>query len=75
MRRSQQHLRSDNGLEFIAKEGRHWLAKATVTTAYIHKAGPWENACVESFNGKLQAELLNQELSLSLAKARYVLDE
>ena len=29
----------------------------------------------ESFNGKLRDELLNRELFLSLAEARYVLDE
>ena len=44
-------------------------------TLYIYKASPWENAYVESFNGKLRDELLNGELFLSLAKARYVLDE
>ena len=30
---------------------------------------------MESFNGKLRDELLNRELFLSLADARYVLDE
>lgn len=30
---------------------------------------------MESFNGKLRDELLNRELFLSLAEARYVLDE
>ncbi|MEM6459416.1 MAG: transposase [Planctomycetota bacterium] len=35
---------------------------------------PWENAYVESFNGKLRDELLNRELFLGLDEARYVLD-
>ena len=30
---------------------------------------------MESFNGKLRDELLNRELFLSLAEARYVLDQ
>ena len=30
---------------------------------------------MESFNGKLRDELLNRELFLSLAEARYVLDK
>ena len=69
------HIRSDNGPEFIAKEVRRWLERASVRTLYINKASPWENAYVESFNGKLRDELLNGELFLSLAEARYVIDE
>jgi len=46
-----------------------------VGTLYIQKASPWENGYVESFNGRLRDELLNRELFLSLAEARYVLDE
>lgn len=69
------HIRSDNGPEFIAKEVRRWLDCASVRTLYINKASPWENAYVESFNGKLRDELLNGELFLSLAEARHVLDE
>ena len=44
-------------------------------TLYVNKAGPWKNAYVESFNGKLRDELLNRALFLSPAEARYVLDE
>ena len=35
---------------------------------------PWKNGYVESFNGKLRDELLNRELFLSLAEARWVID-
>ena len=69
------HLRSDNGPEFIAKELRRWLDRASVATLYVQKASPWENGYVESFNGRLRDELLNRELFLSLPEARYVLDE
>ena len=69
------HIRSDNGPEFVAKEVQRWLGRAQVRTLYIKKASPWENGYVESFNGKLRDELLNGELFLSLAEARYVLDE
>jgi putative transposase len=69
------YLRSDNGPEFVAKEIQRWLGRASVGTLHIGKASPWENAYVESFNGKLRDELLNRELFLSLAEARYVLDE
>ena len=75
VRGAPQHVRSDNGPEFIAKEIQRWLERASVGTLYIQKASPWENGYVESFNGKLRDELLNRELFLSLAEARYVLDE
>lgn len=74
VRGAPEHIRSDNGPEFIAKEIRRWLDRASVGTLYIRKASPWENGYVESFNGKLRDELLNRELFLSLPEARYVLD-
>jgi transposase InsO family protein len=70
-----EHLRSDNGPEFIAKELQSWLNRAAVRTLYIQKASLWENGYVESFNGKLRDELLNRELFLSVPEARYVLHE
>lgn len=75
VRGAPEHIRSDNGPEFIAKELQRWLAQASVRTLYIRKASPWENGYVESFNGKLRDELLNRELFLSVPEARYVLDE
>ena len=75
VRGAPEHVRSDNGSEFVAKEVQKWLDQAAVRTLYIQKASPWENAYVESFNGKLRDELLNRELFLSLTEARYVLDE
>jgi len=70
-----EHLRSDNGPEFFAKEIQRWLKDAEVGTLHIQKASPWENGYVESFNSRLRDELLNRELFLSLPEARYVLDE
>ena len=75
VRGAPQHIRSDNGPEFIANNIQRWLERAVVNTLYIKKASPWGNAYVESFNGKLRDELLNRELFLSLAEARCVLDE
>jgi transposase InsO family protein len=75
VRGAPEHVRSDNGPEFIAKELQSWLKRAAVNTLYIQKASPWENGYVESFNGKLRDELLNRELFLSIHEARYVLDQ
>ena len=69
------HIRSDNGSEFTATAVRDWLSRVGVKTLFIEPGSPWENGYNESFNGKLRDELLNRELFLSLAEARYVLDQ
>ena len=74
VRPAPQYIRSDNGPEFVAKAVQDWLEQADVKTLYIAKGSPWENGYVESFNGKLRDELLNRELFLSLAEARFVID-
>lgn len=63
-------IRSDNGPEFIAKELRLWLDSHGVRTLFIEPASPWQNAYVESFNGKLRDELLDCELFYTLEEAR-----
>ena len=68
------HIRSDNGPEFVAKGIRRWLVQAGVGTLFIARSSPWENGYVESFNGKFRDELLNGELFLGLADARWVID-
>jgi len=67
-------IRSDNGPEFVAMELCKWLDQADVKTLFIAPGSPWENGYVESFNGKLRDELLNGELFLSVAEARWVVD-
>ena len=69
-----EHIRSDNGPEFVAKGIRRWLVQAGVTTLFIARSSPWENGYVESFNGKVRDELLNGDLFLGLADARWVID-
>lgn len=64
------HLRSDNGPEFIARALGAWLAQRGAGTLFIQPGAPWENAYVESFNGKLEDELLAAELFTSLAEAK-----
>ena len=45
-----EHIRSDNGPEFIAQQLRQWLAKLGTATLYIEPGSPWENGYCESFN-------------------------
>jgi transposase InsO family protein len=65
-----EHIRSDNGPEFIAKELRQWLGKVGTRTLYIEPGSPWENGYCESFNGKLRDEFLNGESFYSLKEAQ-----
>jgi transposase InsO family protein len=37
-----EHIRSDNGPEFVAKELRKWLGKIGTGTLYIEPGSPWE---------------------------------
>ena len=46
-----EHIRSDNGPEFIATALREWLGRIGVQTLYIEPGSPWENGYCESFNG------------------------
>jgi putative transposase len=65
-----EHIRSDNGPEFVATAVRTWLADLGVTTLFIEPASPWENGYIESFNGKLRDELLNGEVFTTIEEAR-----
>ncbi len=68
------HLRSDNGPEFIANLLREWLGKLNVKPLFIEPASPWENGYIESFNGKLRDELLNQEIFYTLKEAQVLIE-
>lgn len=70
-----QHIRSDNGPEFVAQELRKWLAKVGTGTLYIAPGSPWESGSCESFNGKLRDECLNGEIFYSLKEAQIVIEK
>ena len=69
-----EHIRSDNGSEFTARVIRTWLADLGVKTLYIEPGSPWENGYNESFNGKLQDELLKREIFINLKEARILVE-
>lgn len=73
-RRLPEHIRSDNGPEFIARSVREWLKKMRVKTLYIEPGSPWENGYIESFNSKMRDELLNRELFYNLTEAKVLID-
>jgi putative transposase len=69
-----EHIRCDNGPEFVAKVVRGWLGRIGVKTLFIEPGSPWENGYNESFNGKLRDELLDREIFYSLREAEVLIE-
>lgn len=69
-----EHIRSDNGPEFIAKAVQEWLEGSGCATIYIEPGSPWENAYIESFNGKLRDECLNREIFRNTLEAQIIIE-
>ena len=67
-------LRCDNGPELIANALREWCRFSRIGISYIEPGSPWENAYVESFNGRVRDELLNIEEFGSLLEAEVVVE-
>lgn len=67
-------LRMDNGPELVAWAVRDWCRLSGTRTLYIEPGSPWQNAYVESFNGRVHDELLNIEEFGSLIEARVLVE-
>ena len=70
-----EHIRSDNGSEFIEKDLRASLADNQIKTLYIEPGSPWQNGYIESFNARFREECLNREQLWSLSEARVVIED
>ncbi|WLA47921.1 IS3 family transposase [Bradyrhizobium elkanii] len=64
---------SDNGSELTSNAILTWADQSRVAWHYIAPGKPMQNAFIESFNGRLRDELLNETLFTSLAQARVAL--
>lgn len=63
-------IRSDNGPEFSGKVMLNWTHRNGITLRPIEPGKPNQNAYVESFNGRLRDECLNEHWFTSLEHAR-----
>lgn len=61
---------SDNGTELTSNAILTWSADMKIAWHYIAPGKPTQNGYVESFNGRMRDELLNESLFLGLADAR-----
>ncbi len=55
-----EHIRSDDGPEFVAYAIQDWMEQNKVKTLYITPGSPWENGHIESFHDKLRDECLGE---------------
>lgn len=61
---------SDNGTEFTSTDILSWSQRAGVDWHYIAPGKPMQNGFIESFNGRLRDEFLNEMLFTFLGEAR-----
>jgi len=66
-------LVTDNGPEFTSRAMLVWSKPAGVKLHFIDPGRPVQNAFIESFNGKLRDECLNQYWFVSLEEARRII--
>jgi putative transposase len=64
---------SDNGTELTSLAILRWTQERPLEWHYIAPGKPQQNGYVESFNGRLRDECLNERLFVSLGHARSVL--
>ncbi|SCY84717.1 Transposase InsO and inactivated derivatives [Rhizobium sp. NFACC06-2] len=66
---------SDHGTEFTSNAILAWSKEHKVEWHYIAPGKPMQNGYVESFKGRMRAELLNESLFFGLGQARSAISE
>ena len=69
-----QVIRTDNGKEFCGRAMLTWAHANNVHLRLIEPGKPNQNAYIESFNGRLRDECLNEHWFLNLAHARAIIE-
>lgn len=67
-------IQSDNGKEFCCKAMLKWAHDRGVALCLIEPGKPNQNAHIESFNGRLRDECLNEHGFANLLHARAVIE-
>ena len=66
---------SDNGTEFTSNNVLQWCHQRGQSWKYIAPGKPYQNGSIESFNGKLRDECLNENWFLSLEEAKIIIEK
>lgn len=69
-----QAIRTDNGKEFCGRIMLNWAHARGVKLFLIQPGKPNQNAYIESFNGRLRDECLNEHWFVSLAHAKVIIE-
>jgi transposase InsO family protein len=70
-----QMIVSDNGTEFTSNAILSWVGEHRIEWHYIAPGRPMQNGYIESFNGRMRDELLNESLFTNLDQARQLIDD
>ena len=65
---------SDNGTELTSRAILGWQEERSVEWHYIAPGKPTQNGFIESFNGRLRDECLNEHLFTNLVEARRIIE-
>ncbi len=71
---SPEEILSDNGTEFTSNAVLSWCQEKGQSWRYIEPGKPYQNGNIESFNGKLRDECLNEHLFLGLKEAKRLIE-
>jgi len=67
------HTLTDNGTEFTSRAMFFWAQERGIQLNFIEPGKPSQNAFIESFNGRLRDECLNESLFKSIHHARSII--
>ena len=68
------YVRFDHGPKFIAYAVADWCRFNGTDTVFIDSGSPWQNARIESFNGRLRDEYLNGQVFETVLDARVLVE-
>jgi putative transposase len=69
-----EYITVDNGTEFTSRAMIEWEDSNPTSLSFIDPGKPTQNSFVESFNGKLRDECLNENYFLNLVHAREIIE-
>ena len=69
-----ERILSDNGTEFTSMALLKWCQEQGIRWDYIQPGKPYQNGYIESFNGKLRDECLNENIFVNLQEAKRLVE-
>jgi len=69
-----EEIQSDNGSEFTSNVVQEWTYRRGITWRYIEPGKPIQNSYIESFNGRIRDECLNEHWFETLTEAKSLIE-